>query len=343
MKNKSGFSRFLTVRWLLIIVFAVLACYSTTVIGNDLYIRTSAKVFDYLVLGRLLSVVLLLAIAILVEQTTTAPLLILSIAELVLLIVISYFDYPSVWSYFSILHGILLLIYILYSGKNKSSYRIVWPIIAIVISALHEYLRCLNYNPDIFVGRGIYFMSFSHHVLFMLILCHGISIKQLFGSIHTKTIKEKPMNITTTPSQAATKSKVTAALLAFFVGGIGGHRYYLGYIEKGIMQTCGCIAVVVGYMTIFSNMILSTVLLLAGVGCYIWVFIDFIRILTGSLAPADGSVYKENLAPQPQIVQTTAKPSEYAATLEKLASLHKQGILSDEEFQQKKAELLEKI
>jgi TM2 domain-containing membrane protein YozV len=60
------------------------------------------------------------------------------------------------------------------------------------------------------------------------------------------------------------KSKVTAALLCFFLGGLGIHRFYLGYTTIGILQ-----------------------LLTAG-GCGIWAIIDFIMILTGSLKDSEG-------------------------------------------------------
>lgn len=64
------------------------------------------------------------------------------------------------------------------------------------------------------------------------------------------------------------KSQLVALLLCIFVGGLGIHRFYLGYIWQGIVQ-----------------------LLTAG-GCYIWWLIDLIRIITGSLVPKDGSYAK---------------------------------------------------
>jgi hypothetical protein len=60
------------------------------------------------------------------------------------------------------------------------------------------------------------------------------------------------------------KSQTTAALLAFFLGGLGIHRFYLGYTWQGVVQ----------------------LLTLGGFG--IWALIDFIRILTGDLTPKDG-------------------------------------------------------
>jgi TM2 domain-containing membrane protein YozV len=61
------------------------------------------------------------------------------------------------------------------------------------------------------------------------------------------------------------KSQLVAALLCFFLGGLGIHRFYLGYTAIGVIQ-----------------------LLTAG-GCGIWVLIDFIRILIGDLGPKGGA------------------------------------------------------
>lgn len=60
------------------------------------------------------------------------------------------------------------------------------------------------------------------------------------------------------------KSKLVAALLCFFLGGLGVHRFYLGYTTLGIVQllTCG--------------------------GCGIWALIDFIQILLGNLKDSEG-------------------------------------------------------
>ena len=59
------------------------------------------------------------------------------------------------------------------------------------------------------------------------------------------------------------KSKLVAVLLAFFLGSIGIHDFYLGYTKYGVIKiilTC-C----------------------TGVGGSIWALIDFVRLLTGSL------------------------------------------------------------
>lgn len=61
------------------------------------------------------------------------------------------------------------------------------------------------------------------------------------------------------------KSQLIALLLCGFLGGLGIHRFYLGYTWQGIVQ-----------------------LLTLG-GCGIWALIDFIRIITGDLQPKDGT------------------------------------------------------
>ncbi len=64
---------------------------------------------------------------------------------------------------------------------------------------------------------------------------------------------------------AGGKSQLVALLLCILVGGLGIHRFYLGYIWQGVVQ-----------------------LLTAG-GFGIWWLIDLIRIITGSLGPKDGA------------------------------------------------------
>jgi len=55
------------------------------------------------------------------------------------------------------------------------------------------------------------------------------------------------------------KSKLTAILLCFFLGSLGIHRFYLGYTLIGVIQ------------------------LLTFGGLLIWVIVDLIRLIIGSL------------------------------------------------------------
>ena len=60
------------------------------------------------------------------------------------------------------------------------------------------------------------------------------------------------------------KSQLIALIICGLIGGLGIHRFYLGYIWQGVVQ-----------------------LLTLG-GCGIWTLIDFVRIIMGSLKPKDG-------------------------------------------------------
>lgn len=123
----------------------------------------------------------------------------------------------------------------------------------------------------------------------------------------------------------AHKNKLTAILLSIFTGGLGIDRFYLGYTGSGIVK-----------------------LLTAG-GLGIWSLIDLIMICTGSLRPADGSSWEEELrvgqysAPQSMTQSEKTKERRALEALEKLAALHTQGLLTDEEFAQKKKEFLSKL
>lgn len=72
----------------------------------------------------------------------------------------------------------------------------------------------------------------------------------------------------------APKSKVAAALLAFFLGTLGIHNFYLGYTGRGIAQLA---LTIIGWLTVW--LIVGGVIIF-GVG--LWVFIEFIMILVGS-------------------------------------------------------------
>ncbi|MDP5231863.1 MAG: TM2 domain-containing protein [Cellulophaga sp.] len=75
-------------------------------------------------------------------------------------------------------------------------------------------------------------------------------------------------NVSLAFDAASGKSQVIALILVLIVGGLGIHRFYLGYTWQGVVQ-----------------------LLTLG-GCGIWALIDLIRIVTGDLQPKDGNYTK---------------------------------------------------
>jgi len=91
------------------------------------------------------------------------------------------------------------------------------------------------------------------------------------------------------------KSKLAAALFALFLGALGVHSFYMGQTRKGFIQLG---LYVVGFLLELAGAVsssgtgtisaLSIVGLLMVFGVGIWAFVDFIRILIGSLAPEEG-------------------------------------------------------
>jgi hypothetical protein len=77
------------------------------------------------------------------------------------------------------------------------------------------------------------------------------------------------------------KSKTVAALLCFFLGMLGVHRFYLGHTNIGIIQL---VLTIVGSFTLL--FIIGFFLLW---GNAIWIFIEFILILIGKIKDSNGN------------------------------------------------------
>ena len=72
----------------------------------------------------------------------------------------------------------------------------------------------------------------------------------------------------------SSKNKIVAALLAFFLGGLGIHNFYLGYTKKAIIQLVLCLA---GSLIVIGPFIVG-----------VWAFVEFIMILLGKIDDAEG-------------------------------------------------------
>ncbi|GAB2497081.1 TM2 domain protein [Corynebacterium atrinae] len=71
----------------------------------------------------------------------------------------------------------------------------------------------------------------------------------------------------------AQKSKIVAALLAFFFGTLGVHNFYLGYTNRGVIQLG---LTILGW---FTAIFLIGFIFIMVVG--VWAFVEFILILVG--------------------------------------------------------------
>lgn len=76
-------------------------------------------------------------------------------------------------------------------------------------------------------------------------------------------------------TEAGDKSQLVALLLGIFLGGLGVHRFYLGYIGIGIAQL---LMIILSPFTLFISAAVA----------FIWILIDIIRIATGDLKPKNG-------------------------------------------------------
>lgn len=137
------------------------------------------------------------------------------------------------------------------------------------------------------------------------------------------------------------KSKSTAILLALFLP-IGSARIYLGYYVFGAIQMA--VGMVGMYIVIDNPMISGReylgVLALAGIAAVFLGLIDLVRIIRGTLLPDESlRVYTSGTAQQ----NPKSRSESAIDVLEKLARLRAEGVLTDDEFQAKKAEILKNL
>ncbi|MCE7937639.1 MAG: NINE protein [Chloroflexi bacterium CFX6] len=115
------------------------------------------------------------------------------------------------------------------------------------------------------------------------------------------------------------KSRVTAVVLAFFLGGFGVHKFYLGNPTAGIVYLLFCWTLIPAFIA----------------------FVEFIILLTMT-DDVFNAKYNPGLALPAGAVATpgAARGRDHAAQLSDWAKLRESGAISDEEFEAKKRELL---
>ena len=159
-------------------------------------------------------------------------------------------------------------------------------------------------------------------IILIIIIISGIV---LVNKSKTDPIKTHNSNKANTSSD---KDFLPTMLLCFFLGGLGIHRFFVGKRGTGILM----------------------LITFGGLG--IWWLIDLIMIAIGSFKDIEGraityqSTNTTNTTPGthvPEKVVETPPAKDISAEIEKLADLKDKGIITDEEFQQKKQELLDRI
>jgi TM2 domain-containing membrane protein YozV len=113
------------------------------------------------------------------------------------------------------------------------------------------------------------------------------------------------------------KNKYVAALLAFFLGGIGIHKFYLGRTGAGILYALFFWTFIPGMIAFFESIILL-------------------------FMPDSEFNFKFNgqfIAPS----LSSGNPIQEALALEKLAELQAKGLITENEFEAKRRQILDRM
>ena len=156
------------------------------------------------------------------------------------------------------------------------------------------------------------------------------------------------------------KNKIVAALLAIFLGWLGIHEFYLNKnISKAttflIVQVVGFMAMILSIVP-FINIIAAIILFfyfIAGTVLAIWGLVDGIILLTMEDKDFDkmynGGKDSEkyfathSVIPDIDLNKMNLNKESPTDTLKKLGEMQKEGIITQEEFDEKKKEIMKRI
>lgn len=128
------------------------------------------------------------------------------------------------------------------------------------------------------------------------------------------------------------KSKTTAAIICFFLGGLGIHRFYLGQTGLGILYILFCWTFIPSLVAFIDFICL----LLMSEDRFNQKYNLTALIMKGQVAPnnnANSNVVAINMGAQQAPVSSTDE-------IKKLYELKEKGIISQEEFEMKKKTVL---
>ena len=91
----------------------------------------------------------------------------------------------------------------------------------------------------------------------------------------------------------STKSRPIAALLAFFLGELGAHRFYVGKTGSAIVQLVLGLSFVISLFAMAVDFYEAGIFfLLLGIGWCCWTLVDFFMILAGTFTDKDNLILK---------------------------------------------------
>ncbi|MCR5755510.1 MAG: NINE protein [Acetatifactor sp.] len=100
-------------------------------------------------------------------------------------------------------------------------------------------------------GGVFVFATIKQPLLYILALAVGSAVACLILSALKKDYQPQPMYVSGINPSWPIKSKIAAALLAIFLGGLGIHKFYLGKVGMGIFYLLFCwtgIPAIVGFI-----------------------------------------------------------------------------------------------
>ena len=209
-----------------------------------------------------------------------------------------------VWAFIVPLAGLLLVFLVTKKGVKRTAYYGFIPILIIYLaSAIKSLVQ--------FFTWGFNFWGWRLVTLLIILGIAGLLFAGTFAPLLQAVQKNKESTYKES-EELSDKEFLPTLLLCLFVGMLGIHRFYAGKIGTGILM----------------------IVTLGGLG--IWVLVDFIMICIGSFRDIEGRVIKY----QRVVIVSSSLGMGIAEELEKFAELKDKGVISEEEFNKKKEELL---
>lgn len=115
----------------------------------------------------------------------------------------------------------------------------------------------------------------------------GTDVQQSTSTITYTQFQSSTDKAQYNPSESP-KSRLAAALLAFFLGEFGAHRFYVGKVQSAIVQIIMSLSFWISLFLFAEDFIEAAVFfLLIGIAWIIWLIADFIMILCGNFKDKD--------------------------------------------------------
>lgn len=89
------------------------------------------------------------------------------------------------------------------------------------------------------------------------VFCRGCG-QQIHSQAFTCPKCGAPQHVSTRASTSGRKDRVAAALIAFFLGGFGGHKFYLGHVGLGILYLLFCWTFIPAFVAFIEGIIFLT-------------------------------------------------------------------------------------